>query len=428
MFQQDQPYETVYDLAFLEGALRAAWALDSEYEINSSLPSESFSWGWYYWFLWFTAHAHELLPDDHPLKERFYCIEGTPYDELIPAKEDEEGWQVFRDTVADLALVRFVDWFPLLAEHPIALELADFLGIRRWLDRAREDTGHPIYSSFVRYDPYGSNWRRRCLPEYVYPVPLEITVDECRATFVWVLQMEHHITCALEEIEAIRDAVENAVTELDLDLTELAGSSERLPYIQSEWLAASEPEARQAILKDWLSRAARAREKLRDAVPNQPTEPIEDVVSAFDLFWSRWLSWYPGYIASQPDIDEERAVSLLAGFPPALDDHDAWELIGNTLGELPLARFCFWFAEVAATPWARQAAAELGIAQRLEHARLNPARPISESDAVPPLLSPRWEWIPSTLPAPTPADARALWQWLEMARERMRAILAYFVD
>ncbi len=428
MFQWNQPCETVYDLAFLEGALRAAWALDSEHEINSSSPSESFGHGWYYWFLWFTAHAHELLPDHHPLKEHFFRIDGTPYQELIPAEDDQDGWQIFRDTVADLALVRFVDWFPLLAEHPIALELAESLGLRRWLDLARADTGRPKDSSFVRYDPYGSNWSRRCLPEYAYPVPLNITVGECRATFVWLLRMERHIACAIEEIETIRDAVEDAVDEMDIDLTQLEGSSDRLPYIRTEWLAASEPAARQALLTEWLARSVRVRERLKDADLAQPREPIEDIVTAFDLFWSRWLSWYPWYVAQQPKIGEERAVNLFANFPPAPEDHHAWELLGKALGDLPLARFCFWFAQVAATPWARETAEDLGIAQRLEHARLNPARPVPEDETLPPLVAARWEWSPSPLPAPSPAEARALWQWLEMARKRMRAILAYLVD
>lgn len=428
MFEWDQPCETAYDLGFIEGALSAAWALDSEHEIGSPWLSDSFGKGWYYWFLWFPAHAHELLPDDHPLKERFYLIAGTPYQALIPAYDDREGWQAFRDTVADLALVRFVDWFPSLAEHPLAVELAESLGIGRWLQLAREDTGGPAISSFVRYDPYGCNWRRRCLPEYSYPVPLDITVDECRATFVWALQMEHHIGCAIQEIETIQLSVERALEGFGLDVERLVGTRAHNHRIIHEWLEAYHSEELQRrILEAALVRWSWVSQRLRQSDTAQPSEPIEDVVTAFDLFWSYWLSWYPVVMTGQSSSSIGDTAARAAAFPPAPDDEQAWESLAPLLGDLPLARFCYWFAEVAGTAWARKTAAQLGIGERLELALRDPGHPLPAGDETDPLASTGWAFDRAGLPPASATDVKAMFEWLEAARQRMRAVMRWFV-
>lgn len=428
MDERPTPCDTVYDLAFLEAALDALGAMDFESQLCIPDIMESFRENWDAWFVWFSFHAYELLPDGHPFKQRLYPDNDDAYTQFLPAPDDRDGWQVLRDTVADLAVVYFVSSFPKLTEHPLTVGLAESLGIGRWFALAREDTGGPAQSTFISYAPYGCNWERECLPRYTYPVPLDITVEACMATFAWLAQMKRHLSCALQEVYTIQQCVEKALDELGFDLAALEGSRAHTARGFDQPFATPVPTGtRPRLLDRAFGSATPVARRLQEAIPAHLTGTITDIATAFDLFWWYWSAWYPVRVETQYGTPIRLSSSASGGFPPAPEDEAAWCMLANTLGDVPLARFCYWFGAVTESAWTRATAAELGITDRLDDARRHPGRPSPGDAETPALVSTGWELDPGPLPPPSAVEMQATFVWLEKTRQQMRAVLQLLV-
>jgi len=418
--------DTAYDVAFLEGAYHASGSLAGEFDeyLSPHFPDEGMRWWYEFWYPWHFYHVVDTLPDDHPWKQRLEeeWINQRKAIDLVLPPDDPELWQVIRDTLADLPLPRFADWFPSLMEHPLAESLGQQLGIERWYRLALEDPGLPKTSTFVCYDPCGSNRTRRCIPEYTYPVPLEITVEECRACLVWARTLGEHMVRALEEVGDIFRAVEDAVADLGLDPSELSvtpGLAIKIfDEIDNPWEAA----------RVLLQKSLRIRKGIEAGTTPAPCEPIEDLLTAFHAFWSLWMAWFPRELAAQHGTLSPVIRRLLETFPPSAEDTEAWSLLADVFGDLPLARFCFWFGATVQYAFALQRAAELGILERLESARQNPGSPPESDVELPPVLRPGWQRVPATQPPPSPDETRAMFEWLEAMRQRFEDVLRFILD
>ena len=415
--------ETAYDLAFLEAAYQGACALASEYDdyVYPSMPDEALGWWYRFWYPWHFFHVVDTLPMDHPWKERLEheWIDERKAAELSVPPDDPELWQIIRDTVADLPLPRFSDWFPDLFRHRLAESSARELGIERWYSLALEDPGLPLYSSFVSYDPFGSNRRRRCIERYTYPVPLNITVEECRACFVWALTMAAHMERALQEVGAIYRSVEDLAEELEFEPAALEANPEC--YL-SLLRRLDEPRTAHA---ESLGNVSRARDRDESGNSVSAIGAPEESLTAFRVFWSYWMRWFPAELLARRGVDSPVILRLLDAFPPNADDREAWELLGEVFGDLPLARFCFWFGEAVGYGFARQRARDLGILPYLELVCRNPGRPPETATAVPPLLRRGWVRESPTQSRLAPHESRVLFEWLAAMRDRIEAVVRF---
>lgn len=409
--------EIAYDLAFLRATYFDASNLASDHEAAFFIPSYDLWRSYEFFHLWFTAFIAEYMPEDHPVRQRLW---SDPYNlarvnarAYIPADDDHEGWQALRDAIGDLYIVRFRYWFPGLAEHPLARTLAEEFGIVRWLDLALEDPGSPTGFSMVVMDPFGGNWTRRCLDRYTFPVPLDITAEECQASLRWIETLLEHATAAAEEIETIDQTVQVALADSGFDLAQLVGTW----AYQKRWFDAAilELPERIRVFRELLRYSLTAVEQLEAERSPEELE-IRDLVTAFRRFWTIWFSWFPATVAEARGVPLDR-------FPPAPEDTTGWSIVAETLGELPLVRFGYWFADVADETWERLLARELGIAERLTAVLAQRGEPILTDPDEPALLARRWRFTPSGLPPVTADEARRIFEWLERLRERIEAVL-----
>lgn len=416
--------EVAYDVAFLEAVYHNAGSLARDLEEDFGYCEEDAGRSMWYFHLWYAAFLDAYAPADHPVTRRLWqelCQRAQISERCyLPSDDDQEGWQALRDTVGDLHIVRFVYWFGDVAKHPFVRELAQQFGISRWLDLAIRDTGLPSESTFTCNDPMGANWRRACLAEYRYPVELPITADEVRSAVQWIDTVTEHMYRAAGEIDAIRVEVEMALADAGFPVSHLIGTfSRKARFLETLTM---EPEEARQVLYELLKESLAARDARVQGLEQSSTSEPHDILEAFRLFWMLWMAWYPAVLAQRGRIP------LSASFPPPAEDQPAWEVIAAELGELPLARFCYWFSRVAECTWEQIQARELGIAERLAAILRAPGHPdlAAENDSA--LLALRWRYSPTELPPVTADEARSIFTWLERVSGRIMAVLAIVRD
>ncbi len=361
-------------------------------------------------------------------------------------------------------MVRFAYWCHEVMFHSIAEWLAEELGVTRWYDLALSDTGRPLEWSMTCDAPQGANWTRDCVASYSYPVQLDITAEETYACFKWAQLMGRLMDAAAGELDAAYQALQRvadsdplaALDTLDdpeqraahgawgealarvVQLAEQWSSPDwvdRLPrFPATERQLADQLAPWHLMQPDLFERLARTAEYLRDSLPDLREN------STFPEWWTLWLAWYPARLLEERGGEDPLVQRLLQQFPPAADDREAWEVLARAFGELPLARFAVWCDDLFTSSFARQLGQTLGLGERLDWFRRQPARPagvdsrvrwfssLLEASPLPLLLCRDWTYEPSPLPPPTWEEMRAIFDWLTAMRDRVGGAAALLGD